>query len=126
MTDRPIKTPGPDHPVHITQSTDHIVVLVAGQTIADTRRALVLQEASYPPVYYIPRADVDVSALQRTEHHTYCPYKGDCSYYSIPAGGGRSVNAIWTYETPYPAVAAIQSYMAFYPDRVDRFSVEPA
>lgn len=126
MTDRAIKTPGPDHPIHITQSADHIVVEVAGKIIADTRRALVLQEASYPPVYYIPRADVDVGALQRTDHHTYCPYKGDCSYYSIPAGGGRAVNAIWTYETPYPAVAAIQSHMAFYPDRVDRFNVQSA
>ncbi len=81
--------------------------------------ALTLQEAAYPPVLYLPRADVDMAQLERTAHATYCPYKGDCAYYSVPAGGERAVNAVWTYEQPYEAVAAIRDHVAFYPDRVD-------
>jgi uncharacterized protein (DUF427 family) len=92
---------------------------VAGRHIADTREALTLKEAAYPPVHYIPRKDVDMTQLRRTSHQTYCPYKGECAYYSIPAGGERSVNAIWTYEAPYPAVSKIRGYLAFYTDRVD-------
>ena len=87
--------------------------------IADTSAALVLKEASYPGVKYIPRKDVDMSLLERSDHQTYCPYKGDCSYFSIPLGGERARNAIWTYESPYDAVAEIKGYLAFYPDRVD-------
>jgi uncharacterized protein (DUF427 family) len=81
--------------------------------------ALILREANYPPVLYIPRKDVDMSLLTRTDHSTYCPYKGDCSYYSIAPGGAKSVNAVWTYEHPYAAVAEIQGHLAFYRDRVD-------
>jgi uncharacterized protein (DUF427 family) len=81
---------------------------------------LTLREASLPPVQYIPREDVDMSLLSRSDHATYCPYKGECAYYSIPVGGHRSVNAVWTYEAPYADVAAIKGYLAFYPNRVDR------
>ncbi|MBZ5758977.1 MULTISPECIES: DUF427 domain-containing protein [Rhizobium] len=126
MPQNPMKIPGPDHPISIEQTNDHVVVTVAGKTIADTRRALSLREASYPPVLYIPREDVDMTALQRTDHSTHCPYKGDCSYYSIPGGGERSENAIWTYETPHEAVAAIKGFMAFYPNRVDDIKITPA
>jgi uncharacterized protein (DUF427 family) len=101
----------------------HIVVTVAGRIIADTKAALTLRESTYPPVQYIPRKDVDMSLLERTTNFTYCPYKGDCSYYSIPAGGHRSTNAVWTYETPYDAVSAIKECVAFYPDRVDSIEV---
>jgi uncharacterized protein (DUF427 family) len=94
--------------------------------IADTREALILREASYPPVQYIPRKDVDMKLLQRTDNATYCPYKGDCSYYSIPSGGEKSANAVWTYENPYPAVAQIKDYVAFYPNRVDAIEERPA
>jgi uncharacterized protein (DUF427 family) len=118
MTSKPAKIPGPEHPITITRTHERITVAVAGQQIADTREALALKEAAYASVYYIPRKDVDMTRLQRTSHTTYCPYKGDCSYYSIP-GGQRSVNAAWTYETPYPAVAEIRDYLAFYPDRVE-------
>ena len=76
-------------------------------------------EGNHTPVLYVPRADVDMSLLERTDHGSYCPYKGDCNYYSIPAGGERSVNAVWTYEAPFDAVAVIKDYLAFYPDRVD-------
>lgn len=124
MQDKPVRIPGPDHPITITPNPAHITVTVAGRVIADTRAALTLQEASYPPVQYIPREDVNMSQLARTDHATYCPYKGDCSYYSIPMGGAHSVNAVWTYETPYDAVAPIKEYLAFYPDRVDAIDVE--
>jgi uncharacterized protein (DUF427 family) len=124
MQTKTVKIPGPDHPITITPNAAHITVTVAGRVIADTKEALTLKEASYTATQYIPRKDVDMSQLQRTEHSSYCPYKGDASYYSIPAGGERSVNAIWTYESPYEAVAAIKDYVAFYPDRVDSIKVE--
>ncbi len=124
MTDRPIKIPGPDHPITVTPNSKRVVVTLAGKVIADTRDALTLKEASYPAVQYIPRKDVDMSLLARTDHATYCPYKGEASYFSIPAGGERSVNAIWTYEAAYPSVAAIQDHLAFYPDRVDGIAEE--
>jgi len=114
------KIPGPDHPITIERNPAHITVTVGGKVIADTRDALTLREASYPAVQYIPRKDVNMSLLERTQHSTYCPYKGDCSYYSIPSGGAKSVNAVWTYEAAYPAVAAINEHVAFYPDRVDK------
>jgi uncharacterized protein (DUF427 family) len=84
----------------------------------------VLREASYPAVYYIPRNDADMNLLTRTDHTTYCPYKGDCAYYSITPGGERAVNAVWTYESPYAAVKEIVQHLAFYPDRVDSIDVQ--
>src|SRR5678816_3424445 len=108
------KIPGPDHPIAIATARQRIMVTVAGLSIADTREALTLKEAAYPPVHYIPRKDVDMSQLERTSHQTYCPYKGDCAYYSIPAGGRRSVNAVWTYEAPYAAVSEIREYPVSY------------
>ncbi len=120
MTPKPMKIPGPDHPITIAANPLRVVVSVAGRIVADTRDALTLREAGYRAVQYIPRKDVDMSLLQRTDHTTYCPYKGDCAYYSIPAGGARSVNAVWTYETPYAAVAGIKDHVAFYPDRVEK------
>ena len=125
MTSRPILSPGPDHPIEITANASRIVVSIAGRTVADSREALTLREASYPPVQYIPRKDVDMSLLERTALATYCPYKGECAYYSIPAGGERSVNAAWSYEAPYAAVAAIKDYVAFYPDRADPIKEQP-
>jgi uncharacterized protein (DUF427 family) len=119
MSTKPAKLPGPDHPITIAPNPARVVVVVAGRVVADTQKALTLREAKYPAVQYIPRSDVDMSLLQRTDHATYCPYKGDCAYYSIPAGGERSVNAVWTYEAPYAAVSAIAGHLAFYPDRVD-------
>jgi uncharacterized protein (DUF427 family) len=121
--DKTVKIPGPDHPITIAKSGSHVVVTVAGRKIADSKDALSFHESSYPEVLYIPRKDVDMSLLERTDHSTYCPYKGECSYYSIPAGGERSVNAVWTYESPYDAVAAIGEHVAFYRDRVDSYEV---
>jgi len=120
---RSIKIPGPDHPITIQFNPARVVVSVGDRVVADSRGALTLREASLPAVQYIPRKDVDMSLLQRTDHATYCPYKGDCAYYSIPSGGDRSVNAVWTYEAPYAAVAQIKDYLAFYPSRVDAIEV---
>ena len=122
MGNKPMKIPGPDHPILIAANPSRVVVRVGQKVIADTRNALTLREASYPPVQYIPRRDVDMAALTRSEHTMYCPYKGDASYYSIPTGGDRAINAVWTYETPFEAMAQIKDYIAFYPDRVDEIS----
>jgi uncharacterized protein (DUF427 family) len=108
MADKVVKIPGPDHPISIEANLSRVVVKVGGRIVADTRSALTLREASYPAVQYIPRRDVDMAALVRSEHTTYCPYKGDASYYSIPAGGNRSKNAVWTYETPFEEMAQIK------------------
>jgi uncharacterized protein (DUF427 family) len=120
-----VKIPGPVHPISVERNPSRIVVMVADRIAADTRNALTLREANYPPIQYIPRENVDMTLLARTDHATYCPYKGDCAYYSIPLGGARSTNAVWTYESPYAAVAAIRYYLAFYPDRVDAIEERP-
>ena len=119
MTAKPMKLPSADHPLTVEANPRRVVVSVAGRVIADSRHALTLRETAYPAVHYIPRGDVDMTLLQRTDRATYCPYKGDCAYYSIPLGGARSANAVWTYEAPYAAVGEIKDHLAFYPDRVD-------
>ena len=128
MSSKPknIKIPGPDHPITIERNSNRVVVKVAGRVVADTRDALTLREAGYAPVFYIPRKDVDMALLARTDHASYCPYKGEAAYYSIPSGGERSANAVWTYEAPYAAVAGIKDHLAFYPDRVDAIEERPA
>ena len=125
MKDRQIRVPGPDHPITIERNPVRVVVSAAGRVIADTRDALTLRESTYPAVQYIPLKDVDMSLLEPTDHSTYCPYKGDCAYYSIPIGGDKSVNAVWTYEVPFAAVAEIKDHFAFYPDRVDEIALLP-
>src|SRR5258705_4747952 len=100
MAGKAMRVPGPDHPITIEANSSRVVVKVGGKVIADTRDALTLREAAYPAVQYIPRGDVDMAALTRSEHTTYCPYKGDASYYSIPAGGDRSLNSGSTYANP--------------------------
>ena len=119
MKEKQIKVPGLEHPISIRRNPARIVVSVAGRVIADTRNALTLCEADYPPVQYIPSEDVDLSQLKRTDHVTYCPYKGDCNYYSVSAGGKKSMNAVWSYDNPFPAVSQIKRHVAFYPERVD-------
>jgi uncharacterized protein (DUF427 family) len=114
--------PGPDHPINIEPLGRTVTVTVAGKAVATSARALLLKEASYPGVIYIPREDADMSLLQRSDHATYCPYKGDASYYSIPSGGARAKDAVWTYEHPHEAVSVIKDHLAFYPDRVDAIS----
>src|ERR1700719_2980064 len=119
MTDTRARVRGPEHPITIKRNPARVVVVVADRVIADTCDAVTLREGSYAAVQYVPRKDVDMSALERTAHATFCPYKGDCAYYSIVIGGRRSINAVWTYEAPFPAVAEIRGHLAFYPERVD-------
>jgi uncharacterized protein (DUF427 family) len=114
-----IKIPGPDHPITISRAEGKVRVTVAERIIVESARALRLEEKGYPPIYYLPRNDADMSLLLRTTHYTYCPYKGDCTYYSIPIGGAKSEYAVWTYEKPYEAVADIKECLAFHPSRVD-------
>ena len=117
-----VRTPGPDHPITITANPSRIVVRAGEHVLADTASALTLREASYPPVQYIPLADVAVDGglLKPTDTYTYCPYKGDCSYFGIPAadGSGDTVDVAWFYAQPHPAVAEIAGHVAFYADRV--------
>jgi uncharacterized protein (DUF427 family) len=119
MSEKPVMIPSPDHPITIEPSPSRVVVTVGGSVVADTQRALTLREGSYPPVQYIPIEDVEQSLLEGTDHTSYCPFKGDASYYSVPLGGERSQNAVWVYREPHPAVAEIKDHVAFYPERVD-------
>ena len=120
-----MKIPDASHPITISPATERVRITHGGKVIADSRRALALKEASYPVVHYIPRDEVDFSVLTRTPHASHCPYKGDAAYYSVEHAGGRSENAIWTYESPFPAVAEIAGHVAFYPKRVDKIELLP-
>jgi len=113
-----MKLPGPDHPITITANPKRIRVTADGVVIAETTHALTLKEASYPAVQYVPRSDAKMDLLKRTERVTHCPYKGDANYFSITANGKTLDNAIWTYETPFPAMTEITGHLAFYPDKV--------
>jgi uncharacterized protein (DUF427 family) len=110
----------PEHRVALVPERERVVVTVRGEVIADSRRAIRVEEGSYPPVEYIPREDVKMERLVRTEHHTYCPFKGEASYFGL-AGG--PTNAVWTYEKPYDEVRDIAGHVAFYPDKVDSIVV---
>lgn len=123
MSEKQFKVPGPDHPITVEPSRERVIVRAGGRVIADTRASLILREAAYPPVRYVPRGDVDMAALSHSTNRTHCPYKGDASYFSIPAGGDRAVDAVWTYEAPHDAVALIACHLAFYPDRMDSIEV---
>jgi uncharacterized protein (DUF427 family) len=123
MTERPIKKPNADHPITVAHNPHRVVVKLGDKVIADTTEALALVEGSYAPVQYIPRKDVDMSLLQRSEHTSYCSYKGEANYFHIPLGGEKSVNAIWSYESPYEWLAEIKDHVAFYPDRVDSIAI---
>lgn len=114
-----MREPGPDHPITIEPHAGRVVVRSGGVTVADTRRALRMQEASYPAVYYVPRADADLARLERSSRTSYCPYKGEASYYSVVTEAGRAADAVWSYEEPYPAMRAIAGHLAFYPDKVE-------
>jgi len=125
MTSRQILSPGPDHPITIERNPRRVRVEAGTLPIADTTQALTLCEAGYPPVHYIPRADVDMAQLRRSDHATYCPYKGDAAYFDIIALGDKGANAVWTYEEPYAAVAEIAELLAFYPSIVSITEQQP-
>jgi uncharacterized protein (DUF427 family) len=113
------KIPGPDHPITIEKTGLRVVARVGARVVADTTRALTLREATYPPVQYIPLDDVDQALLASSDTQTYCPYKGDASYYTITLPDGQALaDAVWTYHEPYDSVAPIANHVAFYTDRV--------
>jgi uncharacterized protein (DUF427 family) len=120
MTSRPVQEPTVEHPITIDPTGARVVVRVNGEVVADTHDALQLQESTYPAVQYIPLKDVVQDRLARTDTSTYCPYKGDASYFSVTTAAGTTVeDVIWTYDEPHPAVAAIAGHVAFYPDKAD-------
>ncbi len=121
-----MKIPGPDHPITITPAKTRWRVSFQNHVIADSADVLVLQEASYRPVVYFPRADVSMEYFSRTDRSTHCPYKGDAAYYTIVMDGQFADNAVWTYEEPYPAMELIRERLAFYPDKVEIYPVEDA
>ena len=119
MTTREPKIPGPDHPITIEKTGQRVIVRAGAHILADTARALTLRESNYPPVQYIPLEDIEQTLLTASTAHTYCPYKGDASYYSITLPEGPLADAVWVYREPYDAVAAIADHVAFYTDRVE-------
>ena len=119
MTSRPVLEPTAEHPITIEPTGKRVVVRVNGEIVADTNDALQLQESTYPAVQYIPITDVVQGVLTRTDTSTYCPFKGEAGYYSVTTVGGTVEDAIWFYEQPYPAVAAIAGHVAFYPDKAE-------
>jgi uncharacterized protein (DUF427 family) len=115
---RTMKLPGPDHPIAITANPRRVRVSTGGVVIAETTDALILKEATYPAVNYLPRKDANMTLLKRSDRVTHCPYKGDANYFSIVADGKTLTDAIWSYENPFPAMAGIAGHLAFYPDKV--------
>lgn len=114
-----MKLPSPGHPITIAPNPKRVRVVFNGRLVVDTTRALTLKEATLRPVQYVPREDADMTLFERTAHASHCPFKGDAAYYSLKVDGRTAENAVWTYETPYPAVAEIEGRLAFYPERVD-------
>jgi uncharacterized protein (DUF427 family) len=114
-----VKVPGPDHPITIDGHAGRMLAVFKGHVIADSGDVLILKEASYKPVAYFPRADVDMAFMARTELDTYCPYKGHAAYYTLSMDGDIAENAVWTYENPHPAMELIRGRLAFYPNVVE-------
>jgi uncharacterized protein (DUF427 family) len=121
-----MKTPGPDHPITIEAAAGRWRARFQGHVIADSAEALILREATYPPVVYFPRADVSMDFMRRTDRSTHCPYKGDAAYYTVLMDGQFAENAVWTYEAPFPAMSEIEGRLAFYPDRIEVYAVDDA
>ncbi|MGH1574858.1 DUF427 domain-containing protein [Methylobacterium sp. P31] len=118
-----MKVPGPDHPITVAPERRRVRVLAAGVAVADTRSALRLEEAHYPAVFYVPRRDIRSESFVPSARTSHCPYKGEARYFDLVVDGLRRSDAVWSYEDPYPAVAAIRKHVAFYPDRVDAIEI---
>ena len=120
-----MNAPGHAHAITIEKNPNRITVTFNGTVLADTQSALVLKEGPLPPANYIPREDVQMSYLQRTDHSTHCPFKGDASYFSVSVNGKTAENAVWTYEAPIDSVAQIKDYVVFYPEKMDAIKELP-
>jgi len=114
---RPVFQPTKDHPITISPTQTKVVVRAGDEVVAESTGALTLREGNYPPVQYVPIADVK-GGLSPSATTSYCPYKGDCSYYSVATADSEIVDAVWTYQAPFPAVAEIAGHVAFYPNKV--------
>ena len=123
---RTVKIPDATHPITIQPTGSRVTVRLGGAVVAQTDNALSLAEASYPVVQYIPVDDVEQALLERTTSQTYCPYKGDASYFTLHMDGRFAENAVWTYETPFPAMEQIAERVAFYTDKVEVYAVDDA
>lgn len=121
-----MRIPGPDHPITVVPTDLDVVIRAGGRIVARSERVLVLREAGYPPVFYLPIANVDMNVFEPSSKLTYCPYKGDCSYFDLVIDGERIADVAWTYPEPYDTVRAIAGHLAFYPDRVDAIEVGEA
>ena len=119
------RRPAADAGITLASNPNRVVVRVGGEVVADTTRALVMRAPGTPDQQYIPREDVDMTRLVRTQLVTHCPYKGDASYWSIRSGPRTVENAVWSYETPYDDMTPITGYLAFYGDRVDAIEERP-
>lgn len=115
---RPILKPGRTHPITVTPNPRRVTVTADGRTIVDTTRALTLQEAGRPAVLYVPREDTDMTALEPSASHTYCPYKGQASHFDVVTEDGRISDAVWSYEDPNDALPEIAGRLAFHPHLV--------
>ena len=118
MTRTP-KLPDASHPITVTATEGRVLVRVGETVIADSTSSLTLQESTYPPVQYVPLADVEAGVLQPSDTTTYCPYKGDAAYYSATVAGETVTDVAWTYPEAYDAVAEIAGHVAFYPTKVE-------
>lgn len=121
-----MREPGPDHPIILAPFTGRVRVRVAGLVVAETERALVLREAKYDPVLYIPREDVRFEHVTRSDYVTHCPYKGEASHFDLIVEQTTRRAVAWSYETPFPAVSRIREHLAFYPQRVDAIEANRA
>jgi uncharacterized protein (DUF427 family) len=119
MSEKLVLVPGPGHPITIAPASATVTVRWAGRVIAKTEDALVLRESTYRPVYYLPLDAVESDVLEASTHRTYCPYKGDATYYSLNDGDQVTADAVWTYLSPYDAVSEIAGRVAFYPQHVE-------
>lgn len=124
VTGRVRKEPGPDHPITVDEFPGRVRVSFNGRLVANSSNAVRLQEADYPPVYYIPRHDLVWAHFKASDHTSYCPYKGEASYFTLEVDGRQAENAVWSYEEAYPAVSRISGLVAFYPDRVDAIEAD--
>ena len=120
-----VPVPGdPAHWVHVSESPRHVRVIFDGQTIADSKQAKLVRESDVLPVYYFPDRDVDKEHFTKSHDKTLCPYKGEASYWSIVRAGRRTENAVWSYQNPLPAAAAIANHFAFEWNKMDQWFEE--